>query len=165
MSEKFTTVYDLNQEQSNAVDVIMEVKPGVTAHMASGRLSFCTELPEAARQRYILMLRRRYLEQGGSVLYLVPEISLTPQTINWIVGRLGDSVAVLHSRLTDRQRYIQRDNIRRGKARVVVAPRSGIFAPVVNLKLIIIDEEHDSSYKSETYPRYQTRMSRECAPL
>ncbi len=157
VSEKFTTVYDLNQEQSNAVDVIMGVKPGRDGTYGKRSAFLLYGITGSGKTEVYLNVASKILEQGGSVLYLVPEISLTPQTINWIVGRLGDSVAVLHSRLTDRQRYIQWDNIRRGKARVVVAPRSGIFAPVVNLKLIIIDEEHDSSYKSETYPRYQTR--------
>ena len=93
-----------------------------------------------------LICARQTIENGGSVLYMVPEISLTPQSINWIRGRLGDSVAVLHSRLTDNQRYVQWDRIRRGIARIVVAPRSGVFAPIPNLKLIVIDEEHDGSY-------------------
>jgi len=87
------------------------------------------------------------LERGGSVIYLVPEISLTPQTISWIRGRFGDTAAVMHSKLTDRQRYNEWDRIRRGEARIVVGPRSSVFAPVLNLKLIIIDEEHDSSLR------------------
>ena len=88
---------------------------------------------------------------------MVPEISLTPQTINWIKGRLGDSVAVLHSRLTDKQRYEQWNNIRTGRAKVIVGPRSGVFAPAENLRLIILDEEHDGSYKAESHPRYSAR--------
>ena len=87
----------------------------------------------------------------------MPEISLTPQTVSWIRGRFGDLAAVMHSRLTDRQKYDEWDRIRRGQARIVVGPRSSVFAPVADLKLIIIDEEHDTSYKSESFPKYNTR--------
>ena len=97
------------------------------------------------------------MERGGTVIYLVPEISLTPQTVNWIRARFGDTAAVMHSRLTDKQRFLEWEKIRRGQASIVVGPRSCIFAPLTNLKLIIIDEEHDSSYKSESFPRYNAR--------
>ena len=76
---------------------------------------------------------------------------------NTYLLRLGDSVAVLHSRLTDKQRYEQWDNIRTGKAKVIVGPRSGVFAPARDLRLIILDEEHDGSYKAESHPRYSAR--------
>ena len=144
----FTEEHDLNPEQISAVDKIMNGDKAVyLLHGITG----------SGKTEVYLNCARKVLERGGGVLYMVPEISLTPQSINWIRGRLGDSVAVLHSRLTDNQRYIQWDRIRRGQARIVVAPRSGVFAPVQNLKLIVIDEEHDCSYRSETHPRYSAK--------
>ena len=90
-------------------------------------------------------------------MFLVPEISLTPQMIRWITGRFPGQVAVLHSRLTPKERYEQWDAIRKGRARIVVGARSAVFAPIRDLKLILVDEEQDSSYKSETHPRYHAR--------
>lgn len=104
-----------------------------------------------------LQCAQEVLKRGDSVLFLVPEISLTPQMILWITGRFPGQVAVLHSRLTPKERYEQWDAIRRGKARIVVGARSAVFAPIRHLKLILVDEEQDSSYKSETHPRYHAR--------
>ena len=89
-------------------------------------------------------------------IVLVPEISLTPQTVGRFVGRFGD-VAVLHSGLTSAQRHEQWRRIRDGTARIVVGARSAVFAPVRNLGLIVVDEEHEGSYKQEQLPRYHAR--------
>ena len=97
------------------------------------------------------------LEEGKSVIVLVPEISLTPQTASRFVGRFGERVALLHSRLSDGERYDQWHRIRKGEADIVIGPRSAIFAPVQKLGMLIIDEEHSDSYKSETAPRYHAR--------
>ena len=97
------------------------------------------------------------LENGKSVIVLVPEISLTPQTASRFVGRFGDRVALLHSRLSDGERYDQWHRIQRGEADIVIGPRSAIFAPVPQLGMLIIDEEHSDSYKSDTAPRYHAR--------
>ena len=99
----------------------------------------------------------KIVSEGGSVLFLVPEISLTPQMIRWVKNRFPDDLAVLHSRLTPRERYDQWNRIRRGEARVIIGARSAVFAPASNLRLIIVDEEQDTSYKSETHPRYHVR--------
>ena len=89
---------------------------------------------------------------------LVPEISLTPQTVDRFIARFGEErIAVLHSKLSVGERYDQWNKIHQGKAKVVIGARSAIFAPVSNLGIIIIDEEHDSSYKSETNPRYHAK--------
>ena len=104
-----------------------------------------------------LQCAQEVLDRGDSVLFLVPEISLTPQMIRWITGRFPGQVAVLHSRLTPKERYEQWDIIRKGKAHIVVGARSAVFAPIERLKLILVDEEQDSSYKSETHPRYHAR--------
>ena len=97
------------------------------------------------------------LKNGKSVIVLVPEISLTPQTASRFVGRFGDRVALLHSRLSDGERYDQWHRIQKGEADIVIGPRSAIFAPVQKLGMLIIDEEHSDSYKSDTAPRYHAR--------
>lgn len=97
------------------------------------------------------------LESGKSVIVLVPEISLTPQTASRFIGRFGERVAVLHSSLSDGERYDQWHRIQKGEANIVIGPRSAVFAPVKDLGLLIIDEEHSDSYKSETAPRYHAR--------
>ena len=97
------------------------------------------------------------LESGKSIIVLVPEISLTPQTASRFIGRFGERVAVLHSRLSGGERFDQWHRIRKGDADIVIGPRSAVFAPVKELGLLIIDEEHSDSYKSETVPRYHVR--------
>ena len=97
------------------------------------------------------------LKRGRSAIVLVPEIALTPQTAARFVERFGDEVAVLHSRLSARERYDEWARLRAGEARVCVGPRSAVFAPVERLGLIVVDEEHDSSYKQEGDPRYDAR--------
>ncbi|MGP0102224.1 MAG: primosomal protein N' [Solirubrobacteraceae bacterium] len=97
------------------------------------------------------------LEQGRGAIVLVPEIALTPQIVGRFVDRFGDTVAVLHSRLTPGQRYAEWRRLREGEARVCVGPRSAVFAPIEGLGLIVVDEEHDASYKHEGDPRYDAR--------
>ena len=97
------------------------------------------------------------LEKGKSALLLVPEIALTPAVAGHFYGRFGERVAILHSAFTDVERAEQWRRIRQGKARVVVGTRSGVFAPVERLGLIVVDEEHDQSYKQEETPRYHGR--------
>lgn len=97
------------------------------------------------------------IRQGQQVLYLVPEIALTPQTLERARQRLGDQVALLHSNMSDGERYDQWFNINNKRANLVLGPRSALFAPFENLGLIIVDEEHESSYKQEEAPRYHTR--------
>jgi primosomal protein N' (replication factor Y) (superfamily II helicase) len=98
------------------------------------------------------------LERGRSAIVLVPEIALTPQTAGRFVDRFGDAVAVMHSRLSPRERYDEWWRMRRGEARVCVGPRSAVFAPLAELGLIVVDEEHDGSYKQEGDPRYDARV-------
>ena len=97
------------------------------------------------------------LEAGRSALLLVPEIALTPAMAGQFFSRFGDRVAILHSAFSDVERSEQWRRIRNGGATVVVGTRSGIFAPVRNLGLVIVDEEHDGSYKQEETPRYNGR--------
>lgn len=100
------------------------------------------------------------VKSGKSALIMVPEISLTPQTVQCFKSRFAElpsSVAVLHSLLSDGERFDEWHAIRSGKARIVIGPRSAVFAPLQNLGLVIVDEEHDASYKQESSPRYHGR--------
>ena len=97
------------------------------------------------------------LERDLGAIVLVPEIALAPQTVGRFRARFGDSVAILHSGLTDAERRDERERIASGEARVVVGARSAIFAPMHGVGLICIDEEHDPSYKQESDPRYDAR--------
>jgi primosomal protein N' (replication factor Y) len=97
------------------------------------------------------------LERGRGAIVLVPEIALTPQIVGRFVARFGETVAVLHSRLTPAQRREEWRRLRVGEARVCVGPRSAVFAPIEGIGLIVVDEEHDSSYKHEGDPRYDAR--------
>lgn len=104
-----------------------------------------------------LQVIQKALETGKTALMLVPEISLTPQMVNWVKGRFGNLVAILHSGLSAGEKYDEWRRIRAGQAKVVVGARSAIFAPLKNIGVIIMDEEHDASYKQGNTPRYQTR--------
>ena len=97
------------------------------------------------------------LAEGRTACVLVPEISLTPQTVGRFRGRFGDLVAVMHSRMSQGERYDQWDFIKSGVARVVVGARSALFTPLSNIGLIVIDEEHEGSYKQDSAPRYDAR--------
>ena len=97
------------------------------------------------------------LAEGRTACVLVPEISLTPQTVGRFRGRFGDLVAVMHSRMSQGERYDQWDFIHSGAARVVVGARSALFTPLSNIGLIVIDEEHEGSYKQDSAPRYDAR--------
>ena len=97
------------------------------------------------------------INKGKDGIVLVPEISLTPQMIRRFVSRFGDIVAVIHSGLSDGEKYDEWRRIKDGKAKVVIGARSAIFAPFANLGIIIIDEEHEHTYKSETKPKYDAR--------
>ncbi len=96
------------------------------------------------------------LAAGRGAIVLVPEIALTPQTVSWFRSRFGD-VAVLHSRMTNAQRMRMWMRVKRGETRVVVGARSAIFAPVDDLGVLVLDEEHDSSFKQASSPRYHAR--------
>jgi primosomal protein N' (replication factor Y) len=96
------------------------------------------------------------LQLGKTAILLVPEISLTPQMVEMFKGRLREEIAVQHSGLTAGQRFDEWRKIRKGHSRVVIGARSAIFAPVENLGIVILDEEHETSYRSDIHPKYQT---------
>jgi primosomal protein N' (replication factor Y) (superfamily II helicase) len=97
------------------------------------------------------------LERGFGAIILVPEIALAPQTVGRVRARFGDRVAILHSGLTDAERRDERERIQDGRARIVVGARSAVFAPMRGVGLIVVDEEHDQSYKQDSDPRYDAR--------
>jgi primosomal protein N' (replication factor Y) (superfamily II helicase) len=100
---------------------------------------------------------KKTLTDGKTALMLVPEISLTPQMVERFYNAFGENIAILHSRLNDRQRWQQWQNIRKGQSRIVIGARSAIFAPLKDIGIIIVDEEHENSYKQDTAPRYNGR--------
>lgn len=138
----------LNEEQIAAVDAILGADPRAwLLHGVTG----------AGKTEVYLHLARTVLERGRQVLVLVPEIALTPQLLARFRGRFGDAVAVLHSGLGPGERLREWRRIRAGAARVAVGARSAIFAPFADLGLIIVDEEHDDSYKQDDGVRYHAR--------
>lgn len=137
----------LNLEQRAALEAIRAATKPVLLHGVTG----------SGKTEVYLQAIAHVLEAGKGAIVLVPEISLTPQTVRRFAGRFGARVAVLHSALSDGERYDEWHRIRTGEARVVVGPRSAVFAPVRNLGLIVVDEEHDPSYKQDETPRYHAR--------
>lgn len=105
---------------------------------------------------YIRLIRRA-LELGRTAIVLVPEIALTPQMVAWLHGRFGGDAAVLHSALSAGERFDEWRRIRDGEARVVIGARSAIFAPLENIGVIVVDEEHETTYQSDRRPRYDAR--------
>lgn len=99
----------------------------------------------------------RMIEKGKTAIMLVPEISLTPQMLGLFRARFGNDVAILHSGLNASERYDEWKRLKTGKAHIAIGARSAIFAPLENIGVIIIDEEHDTSYLSESNPRYDTK--------
>lgn len=155
-SEEFTRRIrprpELTQDQQRAVDTIRSA-----ASAKTGEVVLVDGVTGSGKTEVYLCAIEQVLERGASAIVLVPEISLTPQTVARFRGRFGDLVAVLHSRMSQGERYDQWDAIRSGVARVVVGARSALFAPMQNVGIIIIDEEHESSYKQDQAPRYVTR--------
>lgn len=111
----------------------------------------------AGKTEVYMKLVERVLLEGKSAIILVPEIALTPQMIERFKGRFGVNVALFHSKLSDGERFDEWFRVKEGKSKVIVGARSAIFLPAKNLGLIIIDEEHENTYKSEQNPKYQTK--------
>lgn len=143
---------DLTSDQEKAVEIIR------TSYASKeGRVVLVDGVTGSGKTEVYLCAIEEVLRCGQSAIVLVPEISLTPQTVARFRGRFGDTVAVLHSRMSNGERFDQWDRIRSGQARVVVGARSALFAPVQSLGIVIIDEEHEFSYKQDQAPRYVTR--------
>ena len=111
----------------------------------------------SGKTEVFIRLVREVLKAGKAAMILVPEIALTPQMVSWFRGRFGAVAAVLHSRLSPGERFDEWRRIRRGDARVVIGARSAVFAPCEQLGLVIVDEEHETTYLSDRHPRYDAR--------
>ena len=140
---------ELSDEQKRCVDDVMNVVSGY--HYIYGPTG-------SGKTEVFLSLAEKMLENEKGVIYLVPEIGLTGQVVQAVTQRFGKTAAVLHSGLTPSQRLKEWNRIMHKEARVIVGARSAVFAPVPDLGLIIIDEEHDGSYKSGNNPRYHARQ-------
>lgn len=144
---------ELNEEQTFAVEKIFESIRNKTAKMW---LLF--GVTGSGKTEVYLKAIEETLQQGRQVLYLVPEISLTPQIISMLIGSFGQNVAILHSAMSAGERYDEWIRIKKGEANIVLGPRSAVFAPFNDLGLIIIDEEHENTFKqNEPDPRYDAR--------
>ena len=141
----------LNEEQEAAVQAI-------TQQIGQGGKPFLLEgVTGSGKTEVYLQVIQEALSRGKTAIMLVPEISLTPQVTNRFIARFGKKVAILHSGLSNGERYDEWRKVERGEAQVVVGARSAIFAPLKNIGAIIIDEEHEASYKQDSNPRYHAR--------
>ena len=123
----------------------------------AGRVALLRGVTGSGKTVVYLDVLERQLARGRSGILLVPEIALTPQTVRRFRARFGDAVAVLHSGLSDGERFDAWRGLREGRRRIAIGPRSAVFAPVPQLGAIIVDEEHESSYKQSDMPRYHAR--------
>ena len=141
----------LNEEQGAAVQAI-------TQQIEHGGKPFLLEgVTGSGKTEVYLQVIQEALSRGKTAIMLVPEISLTPQVTNRFIARFGKKVAILHSGLSNGEKYDEWRKVERGEAQVVVGARSAIFAPLKNIGAIIIDEEHEASYKQDSNPRYHAR--------
>lgn len=150
-----TTPLSLNKEQSHALSLLDDER----RHDAP-KPQVLQGVTGSGKTEVYLQLAEKVIRDGKSVLILVPEISLTPQTVHRFKSRFAycmDKVAVLHSSLSQGERFDEWHRIRRGESTIVIGARSAIYAPMQSLGLIIVDEEHDGSYKQESPPRYHAR--------
>ena len=148
----FSAKPQLTPGQAEALRVI-----GQARQAQRGEVVLVDGVTGSGKTEVYLQAIEETLEAGRTAIVLVPEISLTPQTVARFRGRFGDTVAVMHSRMSPGERYDQWDLIRSGAAQVVVGARSALFTPLSNVGLIVIDEEHEGSYKQDSAPRYVSR--------
>jgi primosomal protein N' (replication factor Y) (superfamily II helicase) len=141
-----------SEEQQAVLDVLRAALSERTAH---ARLLH--GVTGSGKTEVYLRAAETALQQGRGAIVLVPEIALTPQIVGRFSERFGETVAVMHSQLRPGERYAEWRRLREGGARICVGPRSAVFAPIERLGLIVVDEEHDASYKHEGDPRYDAR--------
>ncbi len=145
----------LNPAQQVALDAILE-----SLEEECPKPQLLLGVTGSGKTEVYLQAARRVIDMGKTVLVLVPEISLTPQTVRRFKARFAamqDRVAVLHSNLSQGERFDEWHRIRKGEARIVIGARSAVFAPLPELGLILVDEEHENTYKQDTVPRYHGR--------
>lgn len=137
----------LSQSQKNAVESVLSTRKDV---------SLIFGVTGSGKTEVYLDIINRTISLGKTAIMLVPEIALTPQMLKQLRARFGDTAAILHSGLSAGERYDEWWRLRSGNAKIAIGARSAVFAPLTNIGVIIIDEEHDGSYRSETSPRYST---------
>ena len=137
----------LTDEQNTALNTILTKDGPFLIHGVTG----------SGKTEVYMHVIDKMLEQDKGTIMLVPEISLTPQVLGLFRARFGDNVSILHSALNESERYDEWARLKNNESKIVIGPRSAIFAPIHNLGLVIIDEEHDGSYISENNPRYDTK--------
>lgn len=145
----------LNEAQQRALDAIL-----ASVDSDKPKPQLLLGVTGSGKTEVYLQAAQKVIDSGRAVLVLVPEISLTPQTVRRFKARFAamqDQVAVLHSHLSQGERFDEWHRIRKGKARIVIGARSAVFAPLPDLGLIIVDEEHENSYKQDSVPRYHGR--------
>ena len=142
---------ELNPEQRQARDAVVSA---IGSHQSPFLLQGITG---SGKTEVYLQIIQGALDKGKTAILLVPEISLTPQMTERFIARFGDKVAILHSGLSNGEKYDEWRKVERGDAQVVVGARSAIFAPLKNLGVMIIDEEHEATYKQDSNPRYHAR--------
>lgn len=142
----------LTEEQKEVID---EIVPAL--QKKENRVFLLHGVTGSGKTEVYIRLVKYVLSMGGSAIILVPEIVLTPQMTDWFRSRFGENSAVLHSRLSQGERFDEWRRIRRGDARIVIGARSAVFAPLQDVRLIVVDEEHEQSYISEHTPQYDAR--------
>ena len=147
-----TTPPELTPGQRSAVDTLREC-----LHSGEARTVLLFGVTASGKTEVYLNVIAEALAFGRSAIVLLPEIALTAQVVDVFVGRFGEQVAVLHSRLSEGERHDEWRRMQEGRARIVVGARSAIFAPVQNVGLIVVDEEHEASYKQDKMPRYNAK--------
>lgn len=147
-----TRPLSLTDEQQKALRPILDAIDDGRSHVF-----LCHGVTGSGKTELYLQAIARVIEKGRQAIVLVPEISLTPQIVRRFKGRFGEAVAVMHSGLGQGEKYDEWRKIREGRAKVAVGARSAVFAPFKQLGLIIVDEEHETSYKQEDVPRYHAR--------
>lgn len=142
----------LNEEQKAAYEAVADC-----IQCEKHRTFLLKGITGSGKTEIYMQLIQAVLEKGKQAIVLVPEISLTPQLIDVFTNRFGSRIGVTHSRLTDHERAVLWNQAKNGELQVMIGPRSALFAPFENLGLIVLDEEHESTYKSEQSPRYHAR--------
>lgn len=149
---------DVRSEDHTLTDEQREVLSEIVPSMDDPRKPYLLHgVTGSGKTEVYIHLVREALKKGKGAIILVPEIVLTPQMIQWFKSRLGSDLAVLHSRLTAGEKFDEWRRIRFGKARIVIGARSAVFAPVEQLGIVIVDEEHEQTYFSERFPQYDAR--------
>ncbi len=140
----------LNKEQQYAVDTVLKERNTSNTFLLYG-------VTGAGKTEVYMNIIEEMIKDNKSAIMLVPEISLTPQIVERFINRFGNNVAILHSGLNNGEKYDEYRKILKGEVKIVVGARSAIFAPLKNLGLIIIDEEHSTTYKQDSHPRYNAK--------